>query len=297
VSACFVAEVCSNHGRDLARALALVDAAAEVGCAAVKFQQFRIRELFAPEALRAHPELLAREAWELPESFNPLLAAHARARGLAFASTPFYRGAVELLAPHVDFFKIASYQLLWSELLAAVAASGRPVVLATGMATLAEVEAAVAVLRRGGARELTLLHCVSSYPARAADANLAAIETLRRAFDVPAGWSDHTRDPGVLERAVRRFGAAMVEFHLDLDGRGAEYAPGHCWLPGEIAWVVRNLERPGRAELSRSHPSDGDGRKEPAAAERQERRWRTDPSDGLRPLLETRRGLAGRGAA
>jgi N-acetylneuraminate synthase len=287
----FVAEVCSNHKSDLGRSLALVDAAAEAGCAAVKFQQFRVRELFAPEALRAHPHLLERTGWELPEEFNAQLAARARARGIQYASTPFYRAAVDLLAPHVHFFKIASYQLLWLELLAAVARTGKPVVLATGMATLEEVRAGVECLRTNGCKDLTLLHCVSAYPTPVAEANLAAIETLRRNFQVPVGWSDHTRDPEVLERAVRRFGASMIEFHLDLDGRGGEYAMGHCWLPGEIGWVIKNLERAVPAELRRSHPADGDGKKEPRPSEAEERLWRTDPKDGLRPLLATRRGL------
>lgn len=302
----FVAEVCSNHSvrgvprasaEHLERALAFVDHAAELGCAAVKFQQFEIRRLFAREALRAHPELLERRRWELPLEFNAELAARARQRGIAFATTPFYLGAVEELAPHVDFFKVASYQLLWSELLAAVARTKKPVVLATGMGTLEEVRAAVAVLHGAGCTELTLLHCVSAYPTPASDSNLAAIETLRRAFGTPAGWSDHTRDPEVLERAVRRFGAAMVEFHFDLDGRGEEYDFGHCWLPGDIAWVIQNLARAAPVELRRSHPSDGDGKKEPRAAERAEREWRTDPADGLRPLLATRRQLARRAVA
>ena len=287
----FVAEVCSNHGSDLGRALALVDAAAESGCAAVKFQQFRVRELFAPEALRAHPELLARVAWELPESFNAQLAARARARGIQYASTPFFGAAGDRLAAHVHFFKFASYQLLWGEILAAVARTGKPVVLATGMATLEEVQKGVECLRDHGCKDLTLLHCVSAYPTPPSEANLAAIETLRKTFHLPAGWSDHTKSPEVLERAVRRFNAAVIEFHLDLDGRGAEYAMGHCWLPGEIAWVIKNQERAVPAELRRFHPADGDGRKEPRDSEAEERQWRTDPSDGLRPLIATRRRL------
>jgi len=219
----FVAEVCSNHftadtvrgsAEHLARALLFVDRAAELGCAAVKFQQFEIQRLFAPEALHAHPELLARQRWELPREFNAALAARAREKGIAFASTPFYLDAVEELAPHVSFFKIASYQLLWNELLSAVARTQKPVVLATGMGTLEEVRAAVALLRREGCTDLTLLHCVSAYPTPASEANLAAIETLRKTFGVPAGWSDHTHDPEVLERAVRRFILRDASDHL-----------------------------------------------------------------------------------
>jgi len=288
----FVAEVSSNHQRDLARALEFVDSAAEIGCSAVKFQQFKIRELFSPEALAAHPKLLEREKWECPESFNAELAARAREKKLQFASTPFYRGAVELLAPHVDFFKLASYQLLWTEMLTLVARTRKPVVLATGMGTLDEVKAAVHTLRSNGCSDLTLLHCVSNYPTRAADANLAAIETLRRTFGCAAGWSDHTRDPQVLERAVRRWQASMIEFHYDLDGQGDEARGGHCWLPGQIAWVMKTLAKHQPEDLARSHPSDGDGKKAPRDSESEERAWRTDPSDGLRPLLVTRRSLA-----
>jgi N-acetylneuraminate synthase len=304
----FVAEVSSNHAcagiergsrEHLERALAFVDRAAELGCAAVKFQQFRVRELFAREALEAHPHLLQRQAWELPEEFNAVLARRAHERGIAFASTPFHRAAVDLLAPLVDFFKLASYQLLWHEQLAAVARTGKPVVLATGMASLAEVGAAVRCLRESGCRELELLHCVSVYPAAEEEANLAALQTLRREFGLDVGWSDHTRSPAVIERAVRRWGASMVEFHLDLDGRGAEYVgdarqSGHCWLPGEIAWVLAQIERPAPGELPRSQPCDGDGHKEPGAGEAHEARWRTDPSDGLRPLLATRAQLVHR---
>ena len=109
----FVAEVSSNHGRDLDRAFAFIDRTAEVGCHAVKFQQFRVDELFCPEALARDPRLAARREWELPEEHNAPLAERARAAGLAFASTPFYLGAVDVLAPHVDFFKVSSYQVLW----------------------------------------------------------------------------------------------------------------------------------------------------------------------------------------
>ena len=296
----FVAEVSSNHwtarplwrAAHLERALAFVDRAAEIGCAAVKFQQFKIERLFAPVALRVHEKLRKRAAWELPEEFNAPLAARAREKGIAYASTPFYRSAVDLLAPHVDFFKIASYQLLWHEILGAVARTGKPVVLATGMATLSEVRSAVECLRKHGCTDLTLLHCVSVYPTPAEAANLRAIDTLRKEFDLPVGWSDHTRDREVIELAVRRFQAAMVEFHFDIDAQGVESASGHCWSPGEIAWVLRSLERGHAHEPLRSHPAFGDGRKEPRAIEELERRWRTDPSDGLRPTLEERARLA-----
>lgn len=285
-----VAEVSSNHDASLARALAFVDAAADCGAHAVKFQHFEIERLFAPEALAAAPELRARKAWELPPAFNPELAARARERGIEFASTPFHLGAIDALAPWVDFFKIASYQVLWLELLRAVARTERPVVLATGMADLAEVDAAVGALLESGCSDLTVLHCVSLYPTPPGDANLRAIATLRSAFPhARVGWSDHTADVDVVARAVRRFGAEMVELHFDLDGAGAEFAAGHCWLPGQIRALRAALAS--RAPLADRAPCDGDGVKAPRPAEAHERRWRTDPSDGLRPLLEERAKL------
>ncbi len=286
----FVAEVSSNHQRSLERSLEFVDTAARIGCAAVKFQQFRVRELFAPEVLHLAPRLLAREAWELPESFHAPLSKRARALGIAYACTPFYRRAVEVLEPWVDFFKIASYQMLWTQLLLEVGRTAKPIVLATGMATLEEIRSAVETLRAAGCLELELLHCVSAYPTPIEEANLAAIASLRSEFGCRVGWSDHTVCEDVVRRAVLRHGASMVEFHLDLDGLGDEYGGGHCWLPAAIQRVIASCALVPGAQAA-SHPCDGDGIKAPRACELLEREWRTDPKDGLRPLLPTRAKL------
>lgn len=280
MAASFVAEVSSNHGRDLDRALAFIDRAAEIGCDAVKFQLFRIDHVFAPEILARSSAHRARRDWELPPAHVPVLAARCRAHGVSFACTPFDLDAVDLLAPHVDFYKIASYELLWEPLLVACARTGKPIVLSTGMATMEEITRAVAVLRGAGCQDLTLLHCVSAYPAPAEEANLAAIGTLRRATGCPVGWSDHSVQPGVIARAVHRWGAAMIEFHLDLDTAGAEFSGGHCWLPEAMQRVI--------AEIRLGEASDGSGIKAPGAAELPDRDWRADPEDGLRPLRHVR---------
>jgi N-acetylneuraminate synthase len=276
----FIAEASSNHGRELARALKFVDVAAEAGCDAVKFQLFRIDHLFAPEILAKSPKHRARKDWELPLEHLAPLAQRCSERGILFSCTPFYRDAVAQLRPYVAFYKIASYELMVTELLADCAATGKPVVLSTGMATMDEILVAVDVLRSAGCQDITLLHCVSAYPTPANEANLAAIQSLRDATGVKVGWSDHTRRPAVIERAVHRWGASAVEFHLDLDGRGAEYAAGHCWLPGEIAPVI--------ARIRESFAADGTGFKEPQPSEADDRAWRADPSDGMRPLKSVR---------
>lgn len=282
----FIAEVSSNHHRDLARALEFVDRAAEIGCDGVKFQLFRIDALFAPEILAKSEMHRARRAWELPEAFLAPLARRCRERGIEFGCTPFHLEAVAALAPHVDFLKIASYELLWDDLLVACARTGRPLVLSTGMADLAEVGHAISTIEAAGGRDLTLLHCVSGYPAPAREANLRAIDTLA-ALARPAsplrlrtGWSDHTVSKAVLHRAIHAHPTSLVEFHLDLDGEGDEFKTGHCWLPDAIAEAIR--------EVRIGFEAEGDGCKAPTSIEQDERSWRADPHDGLRPLRPLR---------
>ena len=284
----FIAEASSNHGRDIDRARAFVDAAADAGCDAVKFQLFKIDRMFAPEILAKSPKHRARADWELPLSHLAPLAEHCSARRIQFSCTPFYLDAVAELEPFVDFYKIASYELLVGDLLKACARTGKPVVLSTGMATLEEIQAAAHCLKDAGARDITLLHCVSAYPTPAWEANLSAIDTIRAATGLATGWSDHTRRPAVIERAVHRWGARAVEFHLDLDGKGAEYAAGHCWLPQEIAPVI--------ARIRESLAADGAGYKGPQPSELADREWRADPSDGMRPLKHVRLAYKGEAA-
>jgi len=276
----FIAEVSSNHHRDLERCFRFIDTAAAVGCGAVKFQLFRVEELFAPEVLAKSPMLRARKEWELPVEFLAPIAERCRKQKIQFSCTPFYLQAVEELLPYVDFYKIASYELLWNDLLRACAATGKPVILSTGMATLDEIGGAVETLRSAGCKDLTLLHCVSGYPAPPAECNLAAIETIRSRFGCTVGWSDHSVSPAVIQRAVNRWGARFIEFHLDLEGEGEEFATGHCWLPDGIKAVIEDIV----IGLS----ADGTGEKVPTPAELPDREWRADPSDGLRPFLHVR---------
>ena len=284
----FIAEASSNHGRDLDRARAFVDAAADAGCDAVKFQLFKIDRMFAPEILRQSPKHRARAEWELPLSHLAPLAEHCSARKIQFSCTPFYLEAVTELEPFVDFYKVASYELLVTDLLEACARTGKPVILSTGMATMDEISQAAATLTGAGATDVTLLHCVSAYPTPVEEANLSAIQQIREATGLKTGWSDHTRRPAVIERAVHRWNATAVEFHLDLDGKGAEYAAGHCWLPQEIAPVI--------ARIRESLAADGTGFKGPQPSELSDRDWRADPQDGMRPLKHIRLAYKGEAA-
>ncbi|MFZ4108556.1 MAG: N-acetylneuraminate synthase family protein, partial [Candidatus Planktophila sp.] len=238
----FIAEVSSNHHRDLPRALEFIDAASEAGCTAVKFQLFKIAQLFSSEILERSEKHRDRKEWELPLEFVPKLARRCDEVGIQFSCSPFYLDAVSELEPYVAFYKIASYELLWDDLLVACAKTGKPVILSTGMAFLDEIQHAVHILQQNGCAAPTLLHCTSAYPTPYKEANLAAIETIRQATGCEVGWSDHTVESAVIDRAVHRWGAKVIEFHLDLDGTGEEFAAGHCWLPEQIGAVIRDVE-------------------------------------------------------
>ncbi len=280
MSVSFVAEVSSNHNQDLERCKSFIEAAAKIGCRAVKFQLFKIDKLFAPEILSKSDEHRRRKRWQLPVEFLPILAAKCKECGILFSCTPFYLEAVDELLPYVDFYKIASYELFRTDLITACINTGKPVVLSTGMATLDEVRRVVDNIQRAGCSDFTLLHCVSGYPTPAKECNLSAIETLRQNFACNVGWSDHSVNAGVIYRAVFRWGADMIEFHLDLDEKGAEYLSGHCWLPKQIEPVIKGIND--------GLIADGNGLKVPAACELADRDWRADPSDGLRPFRTIR---------
>lgn len=284
----FIAEIGSNHNADLNRCLELVDAAATAGCRAVKLQVFRVEDLFARQALEANPALRCRKAWELPLEFLGPVRERCRKRGVELGATPFALWAVRELVDHVDFFKIASYELTWPALIDACAATGKPLVLSTGMATLEEVAAAVSSARAGRVADLRLLHCVSGYPTPPEQANLRAIATLREHFEVPVGWSDHTCRERVVRRAVSTWGASDVELHIDLDGHGHE-AGEHNWTPTRLRTLIASLADAD----SQIGPQDidGDGVKRPMPVEESDVPWRADPEDGLRPARSLRAAL------
>ena len=124
----FIAEVSSNHSRDIKRAIEFIDVASKIDCDAVKFQLFKIDRLFAPEILKHSKQHRDRKQWELPVEFLPELAKRCKEKNIQFSCTPFYLEAVQELEPYVDFYKIASYELLWDNLLIACAITKKPVI-------------------------------------------------------------------------------------------------------------------------------------------------------------------------
>ncbi|MCX8040721.1 MAG: N-acetylneuraminate synthase family protein [Planctomycetota bacterium] len=263
-----IAEAGVNHDGDRQRALALVRAAAAAGADAVKFQAFRTADLVTGAAATAayqqrqtgaasQAEMLRR--LELAAEDFAALKRAAEDAGLIFLCTPFDAASAAMLAElGVLGWKLGSGDLTNFPLLAQVAASGRPLLVSTGMSELDEVEDAAALLAAHGRPPVAWLHCVSQYPAPEAESNLRAMDALRLALGGPVGMSDHSRGLAVALAAVAR-GAAVIEKHLTLDR--AAPGPDHAASlePDEFAELVRQI-RLVEAAL-------GDGRKRPAPCE------------------------------
>lgn len=256
-----VAEIGNNHEGDIGRARELIHRAAEAGAQAVKFQTI-VPERLVARSQAARLEQLRRFCFSY-EQFADLAKVAAAAKVL-FLSTPFDIESARELAPLVPAYKIASSDNNFMPLLEAVAAIGKPVLLSTGMAGLAEVKAACAALERawrpqGAAPELVVLHCVSAYPTPPDSANLLAIRTLERETGYAVGYSDHTLG---IEQAVLSvaLGAKVIEKHFTLSKTQSAFRDHQLSAePAELAELVRRV-REARAAL-------GDGVKRVMPAE------------------------------
>lgn len=280
----FIAEICSNHNLSLKRCYKIIDKAKDLNCYAVKFQLFKINKLFSSEAKKLYKNVLVKRKRELPLNFIPKLAKYCKKKKIKFSCTPFDLESLEFLKKYVDFFKIASYELSWPALLQQCARSNKPVVLSTGMSNYNEVKFAYKILKKNKCKKISLLHCVSSYPANETSCNLKSITFMRKKFKCEVGWSDHTVNQILIYSAVKNYGASLVEFHFDLDGKGWEYKSGkHCWLPNQIAPLINYLNNEKKI--------NGFYGKKYSKNEKSERKFRADPIDGLRPMKKFRKFL------
>lgn len=222
-----IAEAGVNHNGDVALAYKLVEAAHDAAVDSVKFQTFKAERVVTPKAPKAPYQLETTDpgesqiamlrALELDERAYPKLMEECRARGLVFMSTPYNEEDIDFLVSlDVPALKLASIHAAEPSLLRAAAATGRPLILSTGMCTMAEVKNAVEVVHGAGNHNLIVLQCTTNYPSALEDANLRAMVTMRDELGIRIGYSDHTQTSTACIAAVA-MGACVIEKHFTLD--------------------------------------------------------------------------------
>lgn len=245
-----VAEAGSNHDRKLRQAKRLIDAAAEAGADAVKFQTFSADKIVGKASPKAeYMEKVSKEEStyeifkriELPREWHRELAEYAWKKGLIFLSSPFDEEAVDLLIEiGVPALKVASGELTNLPLIKYMARKGKPLIVSTGAATMGEVEEAVSAIKGVGNKKIVLLHCVANYPAAPEDANLLAMNALKQKFNLYVGYSDHTL--GITAPlAAASLGAVIIEKHFTLSRKLP--GPDHFYAlePNELKMMVGGI--------------------------------------------------------
>lgn len=247
-----VAELSANHGQQLDQAIELIEAAATAGADAVKLQTYT-PDTITLDCDNPYFQIRSGTVWDgrtlrdlyaeayTPWEWHEQLQREAHQRGLELFSSPFDDSAVDFLERlDVPAYKIASFELVDLGLIARVAATGKPIIMSTGMATLPEIAEAVVSARRAGATDLMLLKCTSAYPAPPEEANLRTMHNMAEIFGVPVGLSDHTLGIGVAVAAAA-LGAPLIEKHLTLSRGAPGPDSGFSLEPDELAEMVRQV--------------------------------------------------------
>lgn len=259
-----IAEIGFNHEGDADTATEMIAAAARAGADAVKFQTFRASDIVLPTS--DNYAVLRRAEMSLDDHLA--LAGTSADHGIDFLSTPFSVEAVNLLEQvGVGAYKIASMDCMNHHLLARVAQTGKPIFLSTGMATLDEIGQTVRFLDEAGSGLVTLMHCLSLYPAEAIDINLATIPFLHRTFNLPVGYSDHLPGTDACLGAVM-MGAQVIETHFTLDTSREGGDHGHSADPDDLGALIRDIAR---FETMRGHHEAANQRPDRALAKQYRR--------------------------
>jgi len=246
-----IAEMSANHGQDFNKAVKIIEAAKEAGADAVKLQTYRPDTITIDcdnEYFRIKGTMWeGRTLYELygeaytPWVWQPKLKQVADKLGLHLFSSPFDHTAVDFLEDmNVPAYKVASFELVDLPLLRKIATTGKPIIMSTGMGSLAEIDEAVQTVRRNGAKQIALLKCTSAYPAVPEEANLNTIPHLAQAFGVPAGLSDHTLGSAVAVASVA-LGASIVEKHFTLSRKDHGPDSSFSMEPEQFKAMVKDI--------------------------------------------------------
>lgn len=245
-----IAEISGNHNHDINRALAIIDAAADAGADAIKLQTYTADTITLDSD---RPEFIVKwqgkkkTLYELyqeaytPWEWHERLFAHAKKRRLVCFSSPFDPTSIAFLEKlAAPLYKVASFEVVDIPLLEAIGKTKKPVIMSRGMATLEELSLAIRTLRKFGTKDIVLLQCVSSYPARPEDMNLKNIPDLMKRFKVMAGLSDHTltNDSAIASVAL---GARVIEKHMTLKRADGGVDSSFSLEPQEFAALVRSV--------------------------------------------------------
>ncbi len=258
-----IAELSANHGQDFSQAVRIIEAAKDAGADAVKLQTYT-PDTITIRSDREYFRIGGGTLWDgrtlhdlygeayTPWEWQPKLKKVANDLGLDLFSSPFDSTAVDFLEKmEVPAYKIASCELVDLPLIKKVASTGKPIIMSTGMATLDEIDEAVAVARNAGATQIALLKCNSSYPAPPEEMNLRTIRAMAERYDVPVGLSDHTKEMAVPVAAVA-LGACIIEKHLKLSAQDTGPDSAFSLEPGEFKAMVKAIRLAERA-LGRVH--------------------------------------------
>ena len=250
-----IAELSGNHQQSLEKALSMVEAAAKAGAHAVKLQTYTADtmtldlhsgEFFIDDETSLWHDTSLHRLYQqamTPWEWHRAIFDHAAKLGLVAFSTPFDSSAVDFLETlHAPCYKIASFENIDHALLRKVAATGKPVIMSTGIASLAELAESVDVLREAGCNQLILLKCTSAYPAPADEANIRTLPHLATLFQCQTGLSDHTLGIGVAVASVA-LGATVIEKHFVLDRSENGVDAAFSLEPAELAQLVTETER------------------------------------------------------
>ena len=262
-----IAELSGNHHKDYDKAIELIDAAVEAGVDAVKIQTYT-PDTITIDSEKEYFQIKVNEAWQgqtlynlykkiyTPWEWQPKLKEYAESKGVMLFSTPFDPTAVDFLEKmNVEMYKIASFEVVDIPLLKRIGQTKKSVIISRGMASEEEIKLAIDTLKKAGAKDIVVLHCISSYPAKLDEMNLSTIADIRERFRVISGLSDHSLETEIPKLAVAA-GARVIEKHLIISRDEGGPDAAFSLEPNEFKKMVKEIRK---AETALGQPSYGAG--------------------------------------